>query len=95
MFIIIYTPTECKNNRNDEPMVGLADLIAGAAQSYRGQNVAALKSYRNCLKRRDSAAASGATVDQHVSAFALYEMGSILCSTNVSPSYLRERYTHA
>lgn len=78
-------------------MVGLADLIAGAAHSYRGENVAAVKSYRKCLERRsveDKSVATSVTgqenrpLDQHVSAFALYELGSILCSTSVSSTII-------
>lgn len=62
-------------------MVGLADLVEGATYFYLGDVEAAIKSYRNCLKRRYP---SKDEYDQHVSAFALYELGSSLCSTNVS-----------
>ncbi|KZC07275.1 Tetratricopeptide repeat protein 39C, partial [Dufourea novaeangliae] len=72
---------ECQGNRSDEPMVGLADLIEGAAHSYLGDREASIESYRNCLRRRSP---SNDTCDQHISAFALYELGSALCITNVS-----------
>ncbi|XP_015428685.1 PREDICTED: tetratricopeptide repeat protein 39C-like [Dufourea novaeangliae] len=70
---------ECQGNRSDEPMVGLADLIEGAAHSYLGDREASIESYRNCLRRRSP---SNDTCDQHISAFALYELGSALCITN-------------
>lgn len=70
---------ECKGNRSDEPMVGLADLIEGAAHSYLGDKDESIECYRNCLKHRNP---SNDAYDQHVSAFALYELGSALCSTN-------------
>jgi len=72
---------ECKGNRSEEPMVGLADLVEGAAYFYLGNVEAAIKSYRNCLKCRYP---SKDEYDQHVSAFALYELGSSLCNNNVS-----------
>lgn len=64
-----------------EPMVGLTALVEGAACSYLGDTEAAIKCYRNCLKRRYP---SKDEHDQHVSAFALYELGSSLCNNNVS-----------
>ncbi|XP_043260175.1 tetratricopeptide repeat protein 39C-like [Colletes gigas] len=70
---------ECKSNRSDEPMVGLTDLIEGAAHSYLGDIDASIKCYRNCLRRRNP---SNDAYDQHVSAFALYELGSALCAIN-------------
>ncbi|XP_029042217.1 tetratricopeptide repeat protein 39C-like isoform X2 [Osmia bicornis bicornis] len=70
---------ECKGNRADEPMVGLADLIEGAAYSYLGDIQASIESYRNCIKRRNP---SNDAYDQHVSAFALYELGTALCIIN-------------
>lgn len=62
-------------------MVGLAALLEGAASFYLGDTEAAIKSYRNCLKRRYP---SKDEYDQHISAFALYELGSNLCNDNVS-----------
>lgn len=62
-------------------MAGLANLIEGAAYSYLGDIQASIESYRNCLKRRNPL---NDAYDQHVSAFALYELGTVLCSINVS-----------
>ncbi|XP_011347579.1 tetratricopeptide repeat protein 39C isoform X4 [Ooceraea biroi] len=70
---------ECTGNRSEEPMVGLVDLVEGAAYFYLGDVEAAIKSYRSCLKRRYP---SKDEYDQHVSAFALYELGSSLCNNN-------------
>lgn len=62
-------------------MVGLTDLIEGAACLYLGDTEVAIKNFRNCLKRRYP---SKDEYDQHVSAFALYELGSSLSNNNVS-----------
>ncbi|XP_066585214.1 tetratricopeptide repeat protein 39C-like [Prorops nasuta] len=70
--------TECKDFE-EEPMVGLADLINGAVYSYLGDKQASMLCYRNCLQRRDPL---NDLYDEHVSAFALYELGSILCNDN-------------
>ncbi|CAL1687001.1 unnamed protein product [Lasius platythorax] len=70
---------DCKRSHSEEPMVGLAALLEGAASFYLGDTEAAIKSYRNCLKRRYP---SNDEYDQHVSAFALYELGSNLCNNN-------------
>lgn len=79
---------DCKGNRSEEPMVGLADLIEGAAYSYLGDRQASIRSYRSCLKRRNP---NKDVYDQHVSAFALYELGSNLCAVDVSISSKRIR----
>lgn len=70
---------ECKRSHSEEPMVGLAALLEGAASFYLGDTEAAIKCYRVCLKRRYP---SNDECDQHVSAFALYELGSNLCNNN-------------
>ncbi|XP_015189345.1 PREDICTED: tetratricopeptide repeat protein 39C-like isoform X2 [Polistes dominula] len=70
---------DCKGNRSEEPMVGLADLIEGAAYLYLGDRQASIRSYRSCLKRRNP---NKDMFDQHVSAFALYELGSSLCTND-------------
>ncbi|XP_017755103.1 PREDICTED: tetratricopeptide repeat protein 39C-like [Eufriesea mexicana] len=70
---------ECKVSLSDEPMVGLASLIEGAVYSSLGDTQASIESYRNCLKRRSP---NNDSYDQHISAFALYELGSALCSVN-------------
>lgn len=77
---------DCKGNRSEEPMIGLADLIEGAAYSYLGDRQASIRSYRSCLKRRNP---NKDVYDQHVSAFALYELGSSLCTIDVSISFKR------
>lgn len=51
-FSVIFL-SECKGNRSDEPMVGLADLIEGAAHSYLGDKDESIECYRNCLKHRN------------------------------------------
>ncbi|XP_076756953.1 tetratricopeptide repeat protein 39C-like [Xylocopa sonorina] len=70
---------ECKGNHSDEPMCGLADLIEGAAHTCLGDTQASIRSYQNCLRRRNP---SNDSYDQHVSAFALYELGTALCIVN-------------
>lgn len=78
---------ECKGNHLDEPMIGITNLIEGAAYSYLGDKDASIECYRHCLRRRNP---SNDAYDQHISAFALYELGNALCITNVSE---RRRYT--
>lgn len=79
---------ECKDNLSDEPMVGLANLIEGAAYFCLGDTQAAIESYRNCLKRRYPI---NDAYDQHVSAFALYELGTALCNINVNDKHSNKR----
>lgn len=64
-------------------MVGLTDLVEGAVSSYLGDVETSIKNYRSCLKRRYP---PNDEDDQHISAFALYELGSVLCNNNVSIS---------
>lgn len=70
-------------------MVGLTDLIKGTACLYLGDTEVAIKHFRNCLKRRYP---SKDEYDQHISAFALYELGSSLSNNNVSISYTHRLY---
>ncbi|XP_023315758.1 tetratricopeptide repeat protein 39C-like [Trichogramma pretiosum] len=67
---------DCRNSRSEEPMTGLADLLEGAAYAFLGDQDASVRCYRNCLARRTP---SKDVIDQHISAFALYELGSALC----------------
>lgn len=82
---------ECKENHSEEPMVGLTDLIEGAACLYLGDTETAIKNFRNCLKCRYP---SKDEYDQHISAFALYELGSSLSNNNVSTSYIIYIFVH-
>lgn len=72
---------ECKNSHSEEPMDGLSDLIEGTVYSYLGDKDAATRCYRNCLRRRIP---SKDLEDQHVSVFALFELGTLLCNGIVS-----------
>ncbi|XP_076162035.1 tetratricopeptide repeat protein 39C-like [Ptiloglossa arizonensis] len=60
-------------------MIGITNLIEGAAYSYLGDKDASIECYRHCLRRRNP---SNDAYDQHISAFALYELGNALCITN-------------
>ncbi|XP_044016905.1 tetratricopeptide repeat protein 39C-like isoform X1 [Aphidius gifuensis] len=71
--------TECNNCGNDEPMVGLASLISGACYTYLNDNITSIKCFKNCLNKRIP---SNDHDDQHVSTFALYELGNNLCKIN-------------
>lgn len=71
---------DCTDNHNIEPTTGLSDLIEGAAHCYLGSPNLAAQSYRNCLQTRIP---ENDFQDQHVSAFALYELGSILSNGNL------------
>ena len=62
-------------------MEGLSNLIEGTVLSYLGEKHPSVKCYRKCLSRR---LPSKDSTDQHVSAFALYELGSTLCEGIVS-----------
>ncbi|XP_058804893.1 tetratricopeptide repeat protein 39C-like [Phymastichus coffea] len=68
---------ECKNSHSKEPMDGLCGLIEGSVYAYLGDKDASVRCYRSCLKRR---LPSRDLMDQHISAFALYELGNILSS---------------
>lgn len=70
--------TECQNC-SEEPMIGLSDLIEGATHSYLDECDSSIMSYRKCLKQRTP---SKDVYDQHISVFALYELGNILCNKN-------------
>lgn len=69
-------------------MVGLSYLIAGAAYLYLNKNSTAIKCFRSCLKYRIP---TNDIEDQHISSFALYELGVSLCNSNVRQS---EVYFH-
>jgi hypothetical protein len=68
-------------------MEGLRQLIMGAAQCCLGLHEEAVASFRTCLAKRSELDAyetgggetPGQTGDHHISAFALYELGTLLC----------------
>lgn len=68
-------------------MEGLRHLVMGAAQCYLGLHEEAVASFRTCLAKRGELEAcetgggrmTGQTGDHHISAFALYELGTLLC----------------
>ncbi|KAJ4443041.1 tetratricopeptide repeat protein 39C-like [Periplaneta americana] len=70
-----------------EPMEGLRHLVMGAAQCCLGLHDEAVASFRTCLAKRgelepcengEGGLVPGAG-DHHISAFALYELGTLLC----------------
>lgn len=68
-------------------MEGLRHLVMGAAQCHLGLHEEAVASFRTCLAKRGEFEACetgggrmmGQTGDHHISAFALYELGTLLC----------------
>ena len=81
--VLMLSFIDCQSTGH-EPMEGLRHLVIGAAQCCLGHYEEAKASFRTCLaKRGDSEHASGETQhssgDHHISAFALYELGTLLC----------------
>nr|CAD7260221.1 unnamed protein product [Timema shepardi] len=64
-----------------EPMEGLRHLVMGAVQCCLNQYEEARASFRTCIaKRSDSDEATESSIgDHHITAFALYELGILLC----------------
>jgi predicted negative regulator of RcsB-dependent stress response len=67
-----------------EPMEGLSSLIKGAVLCCLGQTDEAVASFRACLEQRkghptNMVEGEESTGDHHISAFAMYELASILC----------------
>jgi hypothetical protein len=79
-------------------MEGLRHLVMGAAQCCLGLHEEAVASFRTCLAKRGELetcengggmTVQSATGDHHISAFALYELGILLCkSPKVSKAIL-------
>jgi hypothetical protein len=85
MFPCYNSHTECQSV-DQEPMEGLRHLVIGAAQCYLGLHEEAVASFRTCLAKRGelelcNAGERGTTgqSSDHISAFALYELGTLLC----------------
>lgn len=71
-----------------EPMVGLQQLLLGAAQMTLKKFHLAIDAYYRCIKKR----AHITNQDMHISAFAHYELATLLlhCNgnvTNIIPNY--------
>ncbi|XP_067006614.2 tetratricopeptide repeat protein 39C [Anabrus simplex] len=80
---------DCQSS-GQEPMEGLRHLVMGAAQCCLGHFDEAVASFRTCLAKRGeldqvndvkagSAGEERGPGDHHISAFALYELGMLLC----------------
>ena len=86
MFLYYNSHTECQSVGR-EPMEGLRYLVMGAAQCYLGLHEEAVASFRTCLAKRGELelcntgerGMTGQSGDHHISAFALYELGTLLC----------------
>lgn len=67
----------------DEPMVGLQHLLIGGARMARKEYQPAINAYRRCIAKR----ANITTQDMHISAFAHFELATLLlhCNRNVAP----------
>lgn len=68
----------------NEPMEGLGALVKGAVQCCLGKTEEAVASFRACLQRRSGhptilVEGQESAGDHHISAFAMYELASILC----------------
>lgn len=70
---------DCQSTTGLEPMTGLRHLVMGAAQCCLGQTEEAIANFRTCLARRKNADVDNPVGDHHISAFALYELGVLLC----------------
>jgi hypothetical protein len=68
-------------------MEGLRYLVMGAAQCYLGLHEEHVASFQTCLAQRGELelhntgekGMTGQSGDRHISAFALYELGTLLC----------------
>ncbi|KAF4523049.1 hypothetical protein B566_EDAN012778 [Ephemera danica] len=75
---------ECES-ASSEPMDGLRHLVMGAVHCCLSQTQEAITSFRACLAIRSGRPTSPVegeettTADHHISAFALYELGTLLC----------------
>lgn len=66
-----------------EPMVGLRELLIGCAEGALKNYPAAIDAYQRCIERRSNVL----DVSMHISAFAHYELASILIHYKSSVSY--------
>jgi hypothetical protein len=82
-------------------MEGLRHLVMGAAQCSLGLHEEAVASFRTCLAKRDElepcetgGGITGQTGsgDHHVSAFALYELGTLLCKNPKVSKLFSDRF---
>ncbi|KAJ9581243.1 hypothetical protein L9F63_023569 [Diploptera punctata] len=75
---------DCQST-GQEPMEGMRHLVMGAAQCCLGDFEEAKASFRTCLAKRSelepqmNAEGQTGSGDHHISAFALYELGILLC----------------
>lgn len=83
-------------------MVGLHHLVMGAAQCCLGLHEEAVASFRTCLAKRgelETCEIGGgmtgqtATGDHHISAFALYELGILLCKNPKVSTVISDMFT--
>lgn len=67
------------NERNQEPMLGLSDLINGSCRCILKEFDSGIAAFRKCLEIRKDI--PGNAEDAHISAFAQFELGALLAKT--------------
>lgn len=67
---------DMRDLQKDEPMVGLSKLILGCVYCISGRIESGIENFRKCLDMRQHLAPN--LEDAHISAFAQYELGSLM-----------------
>lgn len=68
---------DCQSTSGQEPMEGLRHLVMGAAQCCLGHTTEAIACFRTSIAKRSHLDTNAG--DNHITAFALYELGILLC----------------
>lgn len=66
-----------------EPMLGLRELLVGSAETALKNYPAAIDAYQRCIDRRSNVL----DVSMHISAFAHYELATVLIHFKSGVSY--------
>lgn len=74
----IVSDCELEQSVTNEPIPGLAKLVLGCCETYRGNVDRAIGAFRQCLKYREPFDAADSPAHCHVSAFASFKLAALL-----------------
>lgn len=90
-FILHLNVVDCQSTSGQEPMEGLRHLVMGAAQCCLGHTTEAIACFRTSIAKRSHLDTNAG--DNHITAFALYELGILLCKeSQVTILYLKKYF---
>lgn len=91
-FLVLFYPIDCRSNEFElipEPTIGVRELILGSAYVALRSHQLAIAAFTECIAKREKETVR----DMHITAFAHYELATILIYCHANVSYFTKSYS--